>query len=235
MKKYLSIIPARAGSKRLPNKNIKSLLDKPLIAWTIEAALKCDLLNRVIVSTESQDIADIALSYGADVPFLRPSHLATDEATSIDVVLDLVQTLKERDQEYENIILLQPTSPFRTDLHICDALNYLEKSKAPCLVSVCETECPKEWVGSLLPDGRMDGFRKNTDNNMRSQDLEKSYRINGAIYAVRTDYLIEQRTFIPDEGYLAFIMNRNVSLDIDDEFDFEIATFLAQKGEANQL
>jgi CMP-N-acetylneuraminic acid synthetase len=150
-KNLLAIIPARGGSKRLPRKNILDLVEKPLISWTIEAALGSKYIDRTIVSTDSQEIADISKKYGADVPFMRSIDLANDESTSIDVVLNLLKKLEEVGELYDYIILLQPTSPLRTTQHIDESVELLQLTNSDAVISVCEAEHSPLWC-NVIPD-----------------------------------------------------------------------------------
>jgi CMP-N,N'-diacetyllegionaminic acid synthase len=214
----LAIIPARGASKRLPDKNILDFAGKPLIAWTIDAALKSKCITNVIVSTDDARIASIAKKYGAKVPFLRPDSLSSDESTTIDVVVDLVSKLSEK---YNYIALLQPTSPLRTSQHIDDSFEQLGDKDA--VVSVVKTEHPIEWCNTLSSNKNLDNFINGTVRNKRSQDLPERYRINGAIYIVKTDVLLREETFLLEKGAVAYIMERDVSIDIDEKQDFIIA------------
>ena len=214
----LAIIPARGASKRLPNKNILDFAGKPLIAWTIDAALKSKCITNVIVSTDDAQIASIAKKFGAKVPFLRPDSLATDESTTIDVVVDLVSKLSNK---YKYIALLQPTSPLRTSQHIDESFEQLGDKDA--VVSVVKTEHPIEWCNTLSSNKNLDNFINGTVRNKRSQDLPERYRINGAIYIIKTDILLREKTFLLEKGAVAYIMDRDVSIDIDQKQDFIIA------------
>ncbi|MDA9244101.1 acylneuraminate cytidylyltransferase family protein [Amylibacter sp.] len=214
----LAIIPARGGSKRLPDKNILDFAGKPLIAWTIAAALKSKYITNVIVSTDDAKIASIAKKYGAKVPFLRPESLASDESTTIDVVLDLINKLSEK---YEYITLLQPTSPLRTAQHIDEAFEQLRDKDA--VVSLVKTEHPIEWCNTLSSNKNLDNFINGAVRNKRSQDLPEWYRINGAIYIVKTDVFLHEKAFLLEKGAVAYLMDREVSIDIDQKQDFIIA------------
>src|SRR5690606_22892236 len=152
-----AIIPARGGSKGLPGKNVKLLNGKPMIAYTIEAALNSKSISRVIVSTDDIAIAEVAKSYGAEVPFMRPVDLATDDAKSIDVYTYTIKRLeKEEDILIREIIVLQPTSPFRTAQHIDEAIElYLEK-KADSVISYCNEHHPIFWHKYIKEDGRFE-------------------------------------------------------------------------------
>ncbi|MDB4173097.1 acylneuraminate cytidylyltransferase family protein, partial [bacterium] len=139
----LAVIPARGGSKGLPGKNILKLKDKPLLAWTIEAAKESKYLDHVIVSTDNDDISKAAKDYGCDVPFLRPHELATDEASIYDVLVHALDQLKD---SYDVLVLLQPTSPLRTFKDIDACLQILSDSNAPSCVSVCEASKSPNWM-----------------------------------------------------------------------------------------
>ena len=125
-KKLLAVIPARGGSKRLPRKNILDLSGKPMISWTIDAALGSKYIDRIVVSTDDQEIAKISKDCGADIPFIRPLELATDYATSIDVVLNLIESLERNNEYYDYIMLLQPTSPLRSTKNINESVELLK-------------------------------------------------------------------------------------------------------------
>ena len=217
-KKVLAIIPARGGSKRLPRKNILDLNGKPLIAWTIEAALKSKYIDKTIVSTDDKEIADISTKYGAEVPFIRPAHLSTDTASSIDVVFHAVEFLKKNNEQYDIVILLQPTSPLRTTKDINKALEMLN-NKTKAVISVCETDHSPLWSNTLPEDHSMKDFIRPEMRNMRSQDLPKYYRLNGALFISEIDYLFLNSGFY-GENTKAFIMPQGRSVDIDTKEDW---------------
>jgi CMP-N,N'-diacetyllegionaminic acid synthase len=220
-KKILAVITARSGSKRLPNKNILDLMGKPLIAWTIEEALKTDLINKLIVSTDSEKIAEISKLFGAEVPFLRPPILSNDKADSISV---LKHALKVYKSEYDYILLLQPTSPLRTSEDIQNAILLLSNSYK-AIVGVCETEHSPLWSNTLPEDLSMRNFICEDIKNKRSQDLPKHYRINGAIYLAEIKYFLDNNGFLGGRTK-AYIMPQKRSIDIDTELDFEICKLL---------
>ncbi len=223
----LGLIPARSGSKGLPGKNIRPLSGKPLIAWTIEQALASNNIDRVIVSTDSKDIAQAAKDYGAEAPFLRPGELATDQAEMTDVLLHVLERFKENGFLYDSVMLLQPTSPLRTTRDIDAVVELSRKKNAKAVVSVCEAEHHPYWSNTLPPNGCMKDFLAPGAGQNR-QELPVFYRLNGAIYFAHTDYLKSQREFISDETY-AYIMPRERSVDIDSKLDFEFAEFLLQQ------
>jgi len=214
-KKILAVITARAGSKRLPNKNILNLAGKPLIAWTIDTAKKTKYIDKLIVSTDSKDIAEISKIYGAEIPFLRPKELANDKADSISV---LKHSIEFFNKEYDYILLLQPTSPLRTTIDINKAIEMLNK-ETKAVVSVCETEHSPLWSNTLPKDLSMANFIRPEIKNKRTQDLPKYYRLNGAIYISEIDYFYQNNGFIGNKTR-AYIMSQQNSVDIDTELDF---------------
>ena len=223
-KRILAVIPARGGSKRLPRKNIMDFNGKPLLSWTIQAGLQSNYIDRVIVSTEDKAIAEVANEEGADVPFLRPVELAGDTVTTIDVIHHLMKSLAE--DAYDYIILLQPTSPLRTAEHIDQAVELLVEKNADAIIGVTEVDHPVEWTNILPDDLSFSRFISPAVLNLRSQDIPCRYRINGALYLVTSQKLIEQNTFFLHENSYAFIMDKKVSIDIDDEIDFATALIL---------
>lgn len=225
-RRILALIPARGGSERLPGKNILSLRGKPLINWTIDAALGSRCIDRTVVSTDSQEIAEIARQGGADVPFRRPAELASDTAATVDVVLHAVDCMEEAGDFFEDLIVLQPTSPLRGSKEIDEALRYYYERNAESVVGVCEVDHSPLWTNMLPEDKSMNGFIEPALAKVRSQDLPKYYRINGAIYIIAVDALQRKRTLFPGESSFAWIMNTTVSIDIDTEMDFRIAEAL---------
>jgi CMP-N,N'-diacetyllegionaminic acid synthase len=227
-KKLLAIVPARSGSKRLPRKNVREFHGKPLIAWSIEAGLASNYVDKVIVSTDDEEISRISKKYGADVPFLRPTELASDHVTTIDVVVHILKYFKSIDVMYDYVLLLQPTSPLRVTHHIDEALEKMIEKGAKGVISVCKVEHPLEWTNSLPGDGSMDSFIDRKHLNKRSQDLQERYRINGAIYVAKSSDLLKEKTFLLERGVIAYFMERNVSVDIDTEEDFILAECLKE-------
>lgn len=217
-KTFLAIIPARGGSKRLPRKNILDLCGKPLISWSIEAALKSKYISKVVVSSDDEEILNISSNFGADI-IKRPYELANDTATTFDAIKHTINNL----EKYDYIVLLQPTSPLRNEKHIDEAIELLEEKQADAIVSVCEMDHSPLWSNTLPKDGNMRGFLREEILNKRSQDLEKYYRLNGAIYICKTDKLLENKSFFLKDNIFAYIMDRKSSIDIDEEIDFLFA------------
>lgn len=233
-KNILGLIPARGGSKGLPGKNIKLLLGKPLIAWTIEQALASKYLDRVVVSTDDKEISDISKKYRAEVPFIRPKELAMDNTKGIDVVLHAIDWLKENDmrKQCDLLILLQPTSPLRATEDINKAIELLFLKEAKAIVSVCEVDHHPLLANTLPEDGCMKDFIRKEIMNKNRQELPKFYRLNGAIYLAYCNYIKERKSFFGEKTF-TYIMPRERSIDIDDEIDFELAEILIKNNVSN--
>jgi CMP-N-acetylneuraminic acid synthetase len=223
MSKYLAIIPARAGSKRLPNKNMLELEGKPLVAWSIEAALNSRYIDKVLVTSDDQNILNLSKKYKVDA-VNRPKRLSSDTSTTYDVV---EHALSLQEEGFEYVVLLQPTSPLRTEKHIDEAVKLLEIKNADAVISVCEVEHPVQWSMSLSDNKDMSEFIKKIDTK-RSQELEKNYRLNGAIYICNMKKLLENKTFFLESNIFAYVMSREDSVDIDEEIDFKLAELIVK-------
>ena len=223
-KTFLAIIPARGGSKRLPRKNILDLCGKPLIVHTIEAGLKSKYLDNIIVSSDDSEILEISKKYKVGT-IIRPNELSSDTATTFDTIKHTIENIKKK---YDYIILLQPTSPLRTEKHIDEAIELLEEKNADAVISVCETEHSPLWCNTLDENLDMSNFLRDEVLNKRSQDLPKYYRLNGAIYICKTEELLENKGFFIKENIYAYKMDKKYSVDIDEEIDFAIAEKLMQ-------
>ena len=223
-KRLLAIIPARSGSKRLPRKNILDLAGKPLIAWTIEAALESKYIDRIVVSTDSKEISSISRKYGADVPFMRPDELATDETTSIDVVLHQLDQLEECNDSYSYVILLQPTSPLRTAENIDESVELLKSRNSDAVISVCKVEHSPLWCNTIPADGSLLNFLDDSILNKRSQDLNQYYRLIGAFFLCNIKLLKKEKNFFLKSNSIAYKMNEEQSIDIDSKNDFMCAS-----------
>ncbi|EMI0451314.1 acylneuraminate cytidylyltransferase family protein [Acinetobacter baumannii] len=217
-----ALIPARGGSKRLPRKNIKLLVDKPLIVWSIEVAKTSKYIDRVIVSTDDEEIKQVSEQYGAEVPFLRPEHLSNDQASSFDVIKHAISFLK-LNQPNELIVLLQPTSPLRLVSELDAALEFFIAKKAQGVVSISETEHSPMWSNTLPENGCMSDFIRPEVQGKRSQDLPKFFRLNGSIYIYETLCLLEQSKIFFNENVYGFETSLKTAIDIDTDLDFLIA------------
>jgi CMP-N,N'-diacetyllegionaminic acid synthase len=223
-KTFLAIIPARGGSKRLPHKNILELAGKPLIFWSIDSGLKSKYIDKVVVSSDDNEILSISKKYGAEI-IKRPDYLANDTAKTFDAIKHTIENI----QKYDYIVLLQPTSPLRNESHIDQAIELLELKKTDAIVSVCEMEHSPLWSNTLPQDDNMNSFLKDEVLNKRSQDLEKYYRINGAIYICKTEKLLSEESFFLKDNIFAYKMDRLDSIDIDEEIDFIIAKSIKER------
>lgn len=217
-----ALIPARGGSKRLPRKNVKLLGDKPLIAWSIEVAKASKYIDRVVVSTDDEEIKQVSEQYGAEIPFLRPEHLSNDHASSFDVIKHTINFL-QLDQTNELIVFLQPTSPLRLVFELDAALEFFIAKNAKGIVSISETEHSPMWSNTLPENGCMSDFIRPEVQGKRSQDLPKFFRLNGSIYIYETLSLLEQGKIFFDENVYGFETSLETAVDIDTALDFKIA------------
>jgi len=222
----IAIIPARSGSKGLKDKNIKLLNGKPLMAYTIEVAKESGAFDEIFVSTDSENYAEIAKAWGASVPFLRSVELSSDTATSWDVVKDALEHYKRRGDEFDTVALLQPTSPLRKSEDIKSGYSLMNRKKANAIVGVCEVDHSPLWCNTIPKDGSLDNFLSKDLLGLPRQSLPSYYRINGALYITKVDYLMSTND-IYRSGCYACVMKKENSVDIDDAMDFMIAsTFL---------
>ena len=217
--KIVAVIPARGGSKGIPLKNIQDLGGKPLISYTIEAALRSKTLNRVIVSTDDVRIAEISRFYGAEVPFLRPVELASDDTPGLLVIQHAIKHVEEvGGNTVSVVVVLQPTSPLRNEGHIDDAVEKLLKTGADSVVTVCKMKHHPFWCWSAMEGDRIIPFSDKGINIGRRQDLRETYALNGAVYAIRRDVLFKQNSIFGKDTRALFMSNEE-SADIDDYFD----------------
>lgn len=228
-KRVLAIIPARGGSKRLPNKNMLPLGGKPLIKWSIDSALKSKFIDTVLVTSDSDEILSCSGSDNRLVKLKRKVELSTDTAKTIDVVINAIEILAEKENHFDIVVLLQPTSPLRTTSHIDESLQLFDKEDALGVQSVCECAHSPVWCNVLDETLSLNNFIKSDFIGVRSQDLETYYRINGAIYIYNVKELILQNAIFFSPRVYAYKMNSIDSVDIDNNIDFEFADFLVKK------
>ncbi|ELA3116368.1 cytidylyltransferase domain-containing protein [Vibrio vulnificus] len=231
--KILAITPARGGSKRLPGKNIKNLNGKPLIQWTIDAALAVQEIARVMVTTDCDEIAEIAKQAGAEVPFIRPPELATDTSSSTDVIRHALDFYRAEGEEFDFVLLLQPTSPIRSADDIRHAIEQLKAHTADAVVSVCPCDHSPLWANTLPDDRSMADFIRHEVSQLRSQDLPDYYRINGAIYLTKVSRFYQENSLFLSSNIFAYVMDNESSVDIDHELDFLIAETVLKYREQN--
>jgi len=217
--KTLGIIPARGGSKGIPNKNLATLIDKPLIGWTIFEAFKTKKLDDLIVSTDSPEIAHYCSNIGCNVPFIRPAYLATDYTSSGEVALHALRNYNLGTFDYA--CLLQPTSPLRTWRDIDQAIDLAEQKKSNC-VSICRVSEHPYTMYWEKKDSSLEPIIKSKDKPSRRQDYKNAYKLNGAIYIFNVQKFLTDQKFVTDDS-IGYIMPRNRSIDIDTITDLKLA------------
>ncbi len=219
-KKILAVIPARGGSKGVLRKNVRMIAGKPLIAWSIEAAKQATFVDKVILSTDDAEIAEVAQVFDCDVPFMRKPELACDETSTNAVLIDAL----ERMPGYDWVLLLQPTSPLRSAEDIDNAIRICFENQAPSCVSVTLAEESPYWMYELNDSDCMRPLLTHQSVERR-QDLPPVYSLNGAIYLAKIEWFLEHKTFITHET-IAYKMPRNRSVDLDTEQDFQLLKFI---------
>ena len=220
-KSILGVITARGGSKRLPNKNIRDLAGKPLIAWTIESAMKSKYMDRVILSSEDGGIIRIAKKYGCEVPFIRPSYLSTDNSSSEDVIIHAVNSLNAL---YDYTILLQPTTPLRTCQQIDECIEKCISENSKSISSVSKAEkSPSLYF--TIKNGKLVPLYDKTKHKNHPAEF---YILNGALYMVDTKYFLKVKSFTTKSS-ACYVMPKEHSIDIDTILDFKLAEYLADK------
>ncbi|MFA5101482.1 MAG: acylneuraminate cytidylyltransferase family protein, partial [Candidatus Omnitrophota bacterium] len=224
-KRILGIIPARAGSRGLPGKNIMKLAGKPLIAWTIEQARASNYLDKVVVSTDSRGIARISRAYGAETPFIRPKALATSSARVYDVIRHALAHFRSRGIDFDLVVLLQTTSPLRDPADIDNAIRLLLRKKGDSVISVSLCEHHPLLATVLTAGGFLGNIPKLKRSNKNRQELPVFYRPNGAVYATSIERLLKNGGFVCPKT-VAYIMPAERSVDIDTRLDFELAALL---------
>jgi len=226
MNNILTIIPARGGSKRVAGKNKKVLLNKPLVAWSIEQAIALESMCS-IVSTDDADIADIARECGI-TSFMRSAEYATDISSVIDVVFEVLDFYESKKQHFDAVLLLQPTSPFRTTESIKQAIALFEKGGGESVVSVSLGSAHPHWC-KTVENGVLMSFSEGFDASVRSQDLPDVYQLNGSIYLSSVENLKRTQSFYSENTQALIIDSEEETLDIDTPFDWLVAEAIAKK------
>ncbi|MDN3401229.1 acylneuraminate cytidylyltransferase family protein [Pseudoalteromonas sp. APC 3213] len=222
--KVLAVVPARAGSKRLPQKNIKLFNGLPLIAHTFEAIKNSKYISATIATSDCPEVLKISAQYADTYPLNRPAELASDTATTVDVVLHAVEYAKKF-EEFDIVCLLQPTSPLRTTQDIDNAIALYVEKEAKGVVSMSKCEHSPLWATPLDRPDEFKNFIKGL-TNARSQDIKEFYQLNGAIYLVDHIILIKTKKIFLEDDYYPFIMTSENSVDIDTLLDFKFAELL---------
>ncbi|MCR5591991.1 MAG: acylneuraminate cytidylyltransferase family protein [Lachnospiraceae bacterium] len=231
--KILFVITARGGSKGVPGKNIIQLGALPLIAYKIIPTMKCRYDYRLIVSTDDEKIAEVARSYGAEVPFMRPAHLATDTASSMDVIDHAMEWIEANDEsEYDILCLLEPSSPFLSATDLNNALDLMIRTDSDTMLGMKEVEVSRHFIHTLDDNGGLSQFYHEIKemSATRRQDIESEYTMNGCIYAAKWDYLKKNHLFHSEKS-VPYIMPAEKSIEIDSMIDLEFARFIV----ANKL
>lgn len=227
-KKILGIITARGGSKSIPRKNIKLFAGKPLIAWSIETGLKSGVLDRLIVSTDDQEIAEVSKKFGAEVPFLRPAELATDTAPTLPVLEHAVTFLKNiENYEPDYVLLMEPTSPCRQPFHLQEAVKIIEETNADSVVAlgVVPKHFSPAWQFNMSKQNQLELYAGGSIKNIitRRQALPTTYFRNGAFYLFKTSLLYGQTPSLYGDDVRGLVMTDEYSVDIDTPEDWDDA------------
>ena len=224
-KTILALITARGGSKGIPQKNIIDLGGKPLLAWTIEAAQKSKYIDRLILSSDDTRIINIAKAYGCEVPFVRPAELALDTTSSMDVIFHALDSLHS---SYDYLLLLQPTSPFRTAAHIDQAIQHLFDRQAVSVVSISKSKKSPELIFYQSENGTLQPIIKTDATATRRQDAKVTFQYNGAIYFTNIDYLKKVKSYKTSET-VGLELSNFIDIDIDEPEDLAYARYLVEK------
>jgi perosamine synthetase len=228
-KRILAYIPARSGSKSIKDKNIVNLGGIPLIAHSILAAKTSKYVDRLIVSTDSLDYAKVALSFGAEIPFIRPAELATDTACEMDTTLHLIDWVERTGERYDYIMKLEPTSPLRTTEDVDRAIEKIEEKQCDSVITITDASTPLDWVNTLPSDGSMIGFRKKTTEGLNRQEMPRYYQLDGLVYVAKWDQIKFKQSWYEAETSFASITPKDRAVDIDSPTDLELAKVLVEK------
>ncbi len=224
--RLLYFIPARSGSKGIPDKNIRNLCGKPLLSYAIHSCLESEHPGRVFVSTDSEKYASIARFYGAEVPFLRPQELAGDTSRVSDAISDALQKYETSGVTFDAIVLVQPTSPLILPHDISRIIDIFLRKNANAIVSVTENDCPKEWINHLPSDFSLHDFLEPETALKNRQELATSFRITGCIRVIKTAFFLKYGPDWYGSECYASILPRERSLDIDNDFDWRLTEFI---------
>lgn len=216
--KRIAVITARGGSKRIPKKNIKDFCGKPILAYSIEAALQSQLFDEVMVSTDSQEIADIAITYGASVPFMRSEATANDFATTNDVLVEVFTEYEKRGQQFDEAVCIYPTAPFITAKKLQDAVRIMEEEQADALTPVVKFSFPPQRA-FVIREGSLE-YQFPECAPKRSQDLEPIYHDCGQFYVMKVENILKG---LPANKSVPLIVSELEVQDIDNEEDWKMA------------
>lgn len=225
----LGVIPARGGSKGVPRKNVREVGGRPLIAWTIETASGCPVLDRTVVSTDDPEIAEVARAHGGDVPFLRPADLAGDRVPMVPVLRHAVEAVEADGGRVDWVCLLQPTAPLRTPEDVAAAVALAEEGGCDSVISVVRVYDVHPVLMKRIDDGRLEPFCVPEVEGTRRQDYDPpAYMRNGAIYLTRRDVLVE-RGSIWGEVIRPYVMPEERSVGIDNELQMRLVDMMLRE------
>lgn len=229
-KRILALIPARGGSKGIPHKNIALLAGKPLIAYSIDAGLKSRYIDYVLVSTDDEEIAKVSKACGAQIPFLRPEELAGDRAKTIDAVLHAISALREIGEEFDSLVLLQPTSPLRTAEDIDGAIEVFYAGGRRSVVSISEVSDHPILIRTIVEteEGARLQPLLSVGSTCRRQEFPPFYRVNGSVYINAIEMLNPETSF--NDNQVPFVMKKSHAIDIDEPVDLRMAEWTIRGG-----
>lgn len=216
----IAIITARGGSKRIPRKNIKNFMGKPMLAYAIDASLKSGIFEEVMVSTDDKEIAEVALKYGAKVPFMRSAKTASDFATTFDVIDEVINEYKKIGKNFESLCCIYPCVPFLKAETLRNAYTKMQEGNFDAMMPVCKYSVPVEWAMKIENNLLVPFDREK--QNMRSQDLEPKYFDAGMFYFCKTEKLYQHKSLVP-EYTAAYVIDEMECQDIDNETDWQLA------------
>lgn len=225
--KVLGIVPARGGSKGIPRKNLKLIAGQTLVHRAVKIAIQCPLINEIILSTDDEEIAREGAAAGANIPFLRPQELAADNVKTIDVVIHLLANIEMKP---DIVVLLQPTAPVRTAAQLKEVLEILFSDKNfNAVVSVVRLHEPHPMKVKAIRKGKLTPYISDGDSERPRQELPAAYKLNGAFYAVRTEALLRERTFLP-ANTVPYIMPEEAGINIDTSIDLMLLECCLERG-----
>jgi len=230
-KTFLCIIPARGGSKGIINKNIIDLNGSPLISYCIKSSINSGIFDRIIVSTDSEEIANVSKGYGAEVPFIRPSELATDKSLIQDTLFHALKYIEQDDRKYNYVCLIQPTTPLMIPEDICNSVKMLEEKNADMIISVGKSPINIGWARTLPEDFSMINFKVDICGTNK-QCYEDVYYLNGSIYLGKWDIFYEKKDYYSQKTY-AYIMPYERSIDVDKIIDIKLVNFFLRERDKN--
>lgn len=229
--RVLHLIVARGGSRGVKHKNLRSLGGLPLVAFRASAAMRCRYRDYIMVSTDSPEIARVCRRYGIDVPFIRPAALATETASTNDVVAHALHSLNSNDQHYDVIALHEPSSPFCTPEHLDRAFDIMMEKQAGLVVSLSEIPNPGHFIGPVTEDGNISAIVSGSDVDTRRQSGGKFFTPSGHVYVFTCDHFKRSgRIYSDPESCYGFSVDKSLDVEIDEELDWAFAEFLVARG-----